>query len=350
LATPTHTENTRRKAPPHPQATPLLPPATLAGLIVACLAALLIALMSMQSSQSRIGTVRQLTATIETIDADQALVSTLQDAETGQRGYLLTGDERYLEPYNGARARYSSEIDKLRALAAGDRDRLDRVEQIGQIAAAKFAELEETIALRRAGKLEEATSIIRSDRGKVLMDRFRAMAADFERDERARFDERRAEWESQARGQSVITWGGTALLLFLIVAAGAMASRDYRQRERNAWIRGGESLASFRIQGAQGVEKLGEEVLSFLAEYLGAKVGAVYVHDDGDVFRRVAGHALADSADAQVVRRGESLVGQAAKDRRAMRVTDVPEGYLPVASGVGRGTCPWRKGRGAISP
>src|SRR6185369_6888972 len=80
-----------------------------------------------------------------------------------------------------------------------------------------------------------------------------------------------------------------------------------------------------------------EEVLSFLAEYLGAKVGAVYVHDDGDVFRRVAGHALADSADAQVVRRGESLVGQAAKDRRAMRVTDVPEGYLPVASGVGRG-------------
>src|SRR6185369_5995943 len=151
------------------------------------------------------------------------------------------------------------------------------------------------------------------------------------------FDERRAEWESQARGQSVITWGGTALLLFLIVAAGAMASRDYRQRERNAWIRGGESLASFRIQGAQGVEKLGEEVLSFLAEYLGAKVGAVYVHDDGDVFRRVAGHALADSADAQVVRRGESLVGQAAKDRRAMRVTDVPEGYLPVASGVGRG-------------
>ena len=337
MTTPTPVENTRRKAPPHPQATPLLPPATLAGLIVACLAALLIAVMSMQVSQSRVATVRQLTATIETIDGVQELTSTLQDAETGQRGYLLTGDERYLEPYNGARARYRSEIDRLRTLAAGDRERLARAEQMEQIATAKFAELEETIALRRAGKLEDATSMIRSDRGKVLMDRFRAMAADFERDERARFDERRADWESQARGQSVITWGGAALLLFLIVAAGAMASRDYRQRERNAWIRGGESLAAFRIQGAQGIEKLGEEVLAFLAEYLGAKVGAVYVHEEGDAYRRVAGHALADSTHAQVVRRGESLVGQAAKDGRALRVADVPEGYLPVASGVGRG-------------
>jgi CheY-like chemotaxis protein/CHASE3 domain sensor protein len=316
----------------------LLPPATLIGLVVAAVVAVLFGVMTLMSSKARVDTVRQLTSTLEVIEQAQTLMSTLQDAETGQRGFLLTGDEDYLAPYTAARARYTPELERLRARAAGDREQVGRVEQMAAIAAAKFAELEETIAMRRAGKAEETLALVRSDRGKVLMDRFRSVATDFEREERAHFDERRAAWESQASVQLLVTWVGTAVLLFLIVAAGAMASRDYRSRERNAWIRTGESDFAFRIQGEQRLEKLGEEVLSFLAERLDAKVGAVYVHGEDDLYRRIAGHAIDASTAAQTVRRGESLVGQAAKEGRALRVSDVPDGYLPIASGVGRGS------------
>lgn len=314
----------------------MLPAATLAGLIVAAVVAVLFGIMTLLSSQARVDTVRQLTSTLEVIEQAQSLLSTLQDAETGQRGFLLTGDEDYLVPYTAARARYTQELERLRGRESGDREQLDRIEQMAQIASAKFAELEETIALKRAGKAEETVALVRSDRGKVLMDRFRSVVADFERYERARFEDRRKAWESQANVQLAVTWGGTAVLLFLIIAAGTMASRDYRARERIAWIRSAESDFAFRIQGEQRPEKLGEEVLSFLGERLDAKVGAAYVHGDDDLYRRVAGYAIDASTGAQSVRSGESLVGQAAREGRTLRVTDVPEGYLPIVSGTGR--------------
>jgi hypothetical protein len=89
-----------------------------------------------------------------------------------------------------------------------------------------------------------------------------------------------------------------------------MASRDYRQRERSAWIRTGESLFAHRIQGEKRPETLGEEVLEFLAGYLDAKVGAAYVHADDGLYRRVAGYALDPATHAEAVRPGESLLGR----------------------------------------
>src|SRR5579862_6371269 len=108
----------RDRDPSHRRSTALLPPGTLIGLMVAGFAALLIAFVSAQSSESRTLTARQLTQALEVIEQAQAVLSTLKDSETGQRGYLLSGDESYLEPYAAARTRYASELQQLRALVA----------------------------------------------------------------------------------------------------------------------------------------------------------------------------------------------------------------------------------------
>jgi signal transduction histidine kinase/DNA-binding response OmpR family regulator/CHASE3 domain sensor protein len=322
----------------HPRSLPLLPPSTLVGLVIACVAALVIAFVSMQSSQSRVASVREITSALEKVGELQNLMSIVQGAETGQRGYLLSGDESYLEPYRSARRRWEASVQRLRTLVSDDAEQRERVQQMAQLTASKFALIEQMIGLRRAGKVEESLAIVRSDQPRVMMDRLKAAADDFERVERTRFEHRRDLWESEARYQMLVTWGGTALLLLLIVAAGAMASRDYRTRARAAWLGAGESLLAVRIQGEQSARKLGEEILSFLSEYLDAKVGAVYVHGDDGLYRRVAGHALDPETPAPPVRVGETLVGQAAKERHSIRVKDVPENYLPVVSGVGRGT------------
>ncbi len=316
-----------------------LPPATLVGLVVAGLAAMLIAYVSMQSSESRAVSVGQLMRTLEVIEQGQMVVSTLKDAETGQRGYLLTGEESYLDPYTAAHSRYSAELERLRELVGDESQQVRRVAQLDELARTKFAELEETITLRRAGKADEALAVVRTDRGKVVMDRYRAIVAgEPGARRRARASTRGATaWEGEAHSQFFITWGGTAVLLFLIMAAGYMASRDYRARERSAWIRTGEGLLASRIQGEQRLEKLGDDALSFLASYLDAKVGAAYVRGEDNLYRRVAGYALDTSSYATTLRPGESLLGQAAKEGHSIRVTDVPEEYLPLASGVGRG-------------
>ena len=104
----------------------------------------------------------------------EALFSTLKDAETGQRGYLLIGDEGYLQPYQAARARLPG------ALAGIDVGPLEgpsaALARIRTLSDAKMAELAETIALRRSGDVAGALAVVQTGRGKAIMDEIRATA------------------------------------------------------------------------------------------------------------------------------------------------------------------------------
>ncbi|RXF75654.1 sensor histidine kinase [Hansschlegelia zhihuaiae] len=103
------------------------------------------------------------------------LLSLVQDAETGQRGFLLSDDERYLRPYEVA----IGEIDEALAgvvARADDRGvKRDRIETLKAALKVKLNELSETIALERAGKREEARSIVISDRGREAMNALRGV-------------------------------------------------------------------------------------------------------------------------------------------------------------------------------
>jgi len=103
------------------------------------------------------------------------------------------------------------------------------------------------------------------------------------------------------------------------------------------WLRTGQMAFGQRIQGEQRLERLGEHVLSFLGSFLGARVGALYIAEGAGVFRRFAGYAVASGAAGDMVRAGDGLLGQAAKENRPVRVQNVPEGYLPITSALGHG-------------
>jgi CheY-like chemotaxis protein/signal transduction histidine kinase len=229
---------------------------------------------------------------------------------------------------------------KLRASIGDDAAQRQRIDTLEQIEKDKIAEIEETIVLRRAGNLDTAVRMVRTDRGKAAMDRLRTTIGQMESEERSALVARQTEWEDAVALSSRITWGGSVLLLFLIVAAGAAAARDYQAREIEMWVRGGQGELAQRIQGEQRLEGLGDKVLSFLAAYLRAAVGAIYVRESDGRFRRIAGYAIPSDAageDRHVIRPGEGLLGQAAKENRAIRITEVPDAYLPVGSSLGRG-------------
>ncbi len=99
---------------------------------------------------------------------------TAQDAETGQRGFLLTGRAYYLEPYQHAAARMASLLDRLDEL---DRDTpwlREEAAPLRELVPRKMAELEQTVALAHAGKDHEAVDLVLTDDGKALMDDIRA--------------------------------------------------------------------------------------------------------------------------------------------------------------------------------
>jgi CheY-like chemotaxis protein/signal transduction histidine kinase/CHASE3 domain sensor protein len=313
-----------------------LPPKTLIGFLMAVVAVVIILLLSYQSLQATTNTARNLAQSIEVLRSLQALFSTLKDAETGQRGFLLTGEESYLTPYTDAKDALPNEFKALRALLVNRPEQARRLDALENLANLKMTELESTVAARRAGHTEASLAVVRTDRGKLYMDRIRDAVSDMEGIEQQLIERHGRESENAATISLAVTWGGSGLLLVLIAGAAVAASRDFRTRQAQAWIRSGQMGLSEQMQGDQTLDKLGNNLLGFLAGFLEAQVGAVYISEAGQ-YRRFAGFAL-PAQGLETVRPGDGLVGQAARDQRALRVRDVPAGYLPISSGIGTGT------------
>ncbi|WP_066489976.1 ATP-binding protein [Sphingomonas sp. CCH9-F2] len=174
-----------------------------------------------------------------------ALLSELKDAETAQRGFILTGDETFLEPYAPSRREI---IDYLH--------RMDRPEQHGAdpwmhtlhiLVESKFEELDRTIALVRAGREDQARAIVREGAGKRVMDRLRDVVATIVRDDRAVADAALQRFLAQRQRLARGILGSVVVLTLLSLAVLAMIWRARVQRhaalvravdaaERNATI------------------------------------------------------------------------------------------------------------------
>lgn len=102
----------------------------------------------------------------------ERLLSALEDAETGQRGFVITGDGRYLDPYENARSRLQGEIDRLRELKNATVP-IRELDAIQALVRTKLDELGETIALRRSGGFEAAAARLQQGTGKETMNDLR---------------------------------------------------------------------------------------------------------------------------------------------------------------------------------
>jgi CheY-like chemotaxis protein/CHASE3 domain sensor protein len=314
-----------------------LPPKTLIGFGSAVAAVVVIALLSYVSLQATTESAQSLTQSVEVLGQLEGLLSGLKDAETGQRGYLLTGKESYLEPYTNAKTALPAEFKALRTVLVTRPEQARRLVALEEIANLKIAELQSTIDAHQSGDRDKAMAIVLTDAGKTYMDRIRAAVGEMEMVERQVIAQRAQGSRNNAAIALGVTWGGSAVLLFLIAASMLIASREFRLRQAQAWIRSGQMGLSEQMQGDQPLDKLGANVLGFLAAYVGARVGAIYIAEAGH-YRRFAGYAIPGENQLDVVRPGDGLVGQAVKDNRELRVQDVPAGYLPISSGTGKGT------------
>jgi CheY-like chemotaxis protein/CHASE3 domain sensor protein len=315
---------------------PPLPTGTLVAFMAAVVAIVLVAGLSYGALHGSLDSARRVTHTLEVSEQLQALLSTLQDAETGQRGFVLTGDENYLEPYTNAKAALPGEFRNARSLIGGNAVQERLLETLEHAAADKMQELDDTVALRRQGDNSSALKLVRTNRGKDAMERIRATIAEMQRDARGALVTRQDEWLRAARLSSLVVLGGSGLLLVLVAAAALRTSRDYRARQTQSWIRAGQMGISARVQGEQRLDALGEKVLGFLADYLDAQVGAIFVAESENRLVRVASYAIPQEAQQAIrVASGAGLLGQAAKENRVLHVREVPREYLVVGSSLG---------------
>ncbi len=127
------------------------------------------------ASENRARRIAEETQT--TLAQTGALLITVLDAETGQRGYLLTGDEEYLTPFQGKRAQFGNELADLRKQLEQQREagpQLAALDRIQTLSTQRFDLLDKGIAARRRNDLGAALDIIRMGGGKEAMDGIRA--------------------------------------------------------------------------------------------------------------------------------------------------------------------------------
>ncbi|QBG36836.1 CHASE3 domain-containing protein [Litorilituus sediminis] len=113
------------------------------------------------------------------IQVSTELLSYLKDAETGQRGFLLTNDTHYLAPYNSGITDALATLEQLKELTADNPAQQQRLIKLKTLIDAKFTELQQTIDLAKQGNHSKALNLVKTDLGKNIMNNMRQLLAEF---------------------------------------------------------------------------------------------------------------------------------------------------------------------------
>jgi PAS domain S-box-containing protein len=200
--------------------------------LVPLILVILIGALTFDRARSVVAEVRNAEQGHEILEASGSLLTRAIDAETGQRAYLLTGDETFLEPYQGSRTDIERSLRALRTLVQGDPAQEKRLNGIESVVNQRFALLDSSIAQRREGRLSAATKASSQLLGKRKMDQLRTELSGFQSFERLLLAERRTAEQQSVFNAGVLIVAAALIALLLTSLINLRFSRAIEERER----------------------------------------------------------------------------------------------------------------------
>jgi signal transduction histidine kinase len=164
----------------------------------------------------------------------QQLLSTALDAETGQRGFIITGEAEYLEPYDRARHAVEANIERIRGLVGDNGEQHADLSRVSDLVREKLAELDEALRQRQQGGFPAAATAVSSNVGKRTMDRLRGVVAGMNAREDAALAVRVAQADASYRTARVTSFVVTAVAFIAVTALFAGTLRYGAERMRAA--------------------------------------------------------------------------------------------------------------------
>lgn len=146
----------------------------------------------------------------------ESISSQLKDAETGQRGYLLTDQLTYLEPYENGISKLRNTLRNAKELTIDNPRQQERINQLEILTNKKLVELKETIDLNKEGNRAEALRIILTNRGKQLMNDIRTIIQEMHDEERELLLVRQQESQSAVNSASLLILFGSVLTFVML--------------------------------------------------------------------------------------------------------------------------------------
>ena len=274
------------------------------------------------------------------------------DLETGMRGFLITGDEHFLDPYEVAKPRIIADLRNLQELVADNPQQVDRLKRLEAMQDEWNKYAQSMIDMQRQSG--DYRGAVKAGRGKRLTDEIRK-----EYDDAVAMEQQlRLTRNEDVTRTTVISV--TLYLVFVLGLSGFLAyigrknllalSQSYaatlasqqkiaRRLEQQAWLRNGQTELAEQVLGQLTLNMLGRNILQFFAQYMGSAVAALYVREEHGGLKRVATYGFSRDQEQleQSIYSDEGIVGQAAQLDRLIRLDDVPVDYFKVSSGLGEG-------------
>ncbi|MGF6553856.1 CheY-like chemotaxis protein/signal transduction histidine kinase [Pseudomonas sp. S30_BP2TU TE3576] len=284
-------------------------------------------------------------------NANEAVKLTV-DLETGMRGFLLSGDEHFLDPYETAKPRIAVALNTLLELTADNPVQADRLLRLQALQQEWVHYAQSLIDLQRSSG--DFRAVVKAGRGKRLTDEIRKQFEDLIDAEQ----QLRTSRNEEVRRTTVMSI--SLYLLFIAGVSGLLAyvgrrdllslSQNYSvnlaaqqasalRLEQQAWLRNGQTELAEQVLGQLSLNMLGRNILQFCAQYLGSAVAAIYVREDHGGLKRIATYGFSREQEdrEQQIYSDEGIVGQVAQQARLIRLDEVPGDYFKVSSGLGEG-------------
>jgi len=193
----------------------------------------------------------------EVIAGLEDLLSTMKDAETGQRGFLLTGEDKYLQPYVAAVQHIGSQLDQLKDWARTGQVASGEAMAAARLTREKLDELNQAIETRRQNGLDATRALVQSDAGKQIMDDLRSEIGRMEDQKNAELIDLRQRRDAAAGYRTLVTAGASLVTLGFLL----WAFRQIRkliagiERQKEELKRVAEDLKAARVSAEQAMAK-----------------------------------------------------------------------------------------------
>ncbi len=335
----------------------------------------------------------------DVIDKLNSVLSVMKDAETGQRGYLITGDPVYLEPYNNAHGQASELLDYISSKTSDDAFQQKNMKLLTADITNRMRLLNLNLDQKRHHAAVDFDSLLR---GKVYMDDIRVIIATMQKEEQRLLGIRSASLNQLAGiTPSIIIL--TALLAIAITlffyrrvvadfeeksrlqedlqrkneetdrnihamenVAAQISKGDYQIRidkisqdtlgnlslslntmaqslqqaftllEEKEWLQTGIALLNDKMVGEKPVDLLAQDIIENITEYTGSQVAAIYMFDEDKVLHLAGSYAMNTEEGRDKLRPGEGIVGQCLQSGKAILLRDIPANELTISYAFGK--------------
>ncbi|HTQ04826.1 MAG TPA: CHASE3 domain-containing protein [Polyangiaceae bacterium] len=282
------------------------------GFVLAGLTLLVVAVFGYQTVEHLVENDRWVTHTTLVRESLAHLLAEVVDAETGQRGFVITGQDEFLEPYTRAVTQIEQNYRELRTLTADNPRQQQRLTQLQKLLDTRQIELRGVIDLRRSGGFEPSGREVAAGRGLHTMEAIRATVDEMDRDESELLAVRRAEAEaSSLTARTVIVWGsvlGAVFVGFIGWLISRALSRQIGSTVRHIQSASAElqSAANQQVTSAKEQATAMNEITTTISELLAT---AKQIAESARRVSTIAGDtsSQARSGDQTVQRTNESI-------------------------------------------